>query len=469
MANVGRRDFLKAAVVAGAAGTIAACAHQRPAISSPMVAGLKVPPMDVVRVAFIGVGKRGIKHVGHLCNIDGVEIKAVCDTDSQALDAALSIIVSAGRSKPLEFGKRDYSYRDLLSRDDIDLVIISTPWRWHTPMAVETMQSGKHVLLEVPAATTIEEAWQLVDTAERTQKNCMMAENVCYGREELMVLNMVRDGLFGDLLHGEAAYIHDLRDQMKEIERGTGSWRTEWQTRRNANLYPTHGLGPIAVYMGINRGDRFDYISSMGSPALGRAQYAQREFEEGHDRRQLRHIAGDINSSIIKTALGRTIMLQYDTTSPRPYTRHNLIQGTNGIFAGFPDRIALERGGTKSFHEWDCDMGPWIERYEHSLWRQIGSKARRQGGHGGMDFVMFWRVIHCLRNGEPLDQDVYDAAAWSVVTPLSEASVNDRGNSKDFPDFTRGRWQTSGGLRTYGEAVDGQASNTQIGAYNEPK
>jgi predicted dehydrogenase len=452
MSEFSRRRFLQSAAAIAATGAMVsasvkagASATERAAKQSHVM-GLKAPALSTVRVGFIGVGERGVGHVRHFCHLDGVEIKAICDTHLEVVDRAVAIVAEAGLPKPATYGKTDLAYRDMLARDDIDLVIISTPWRWHTPMAVDAMEAGKHVFVEVPAATTVEEAWQLVDTAERTQKHCMMGENVCYGREELMVLNMVRQGLFGDLLHGEAAYIHELRWQMKEIEHKTGSWRTGWHTRRDANLYPTHGLGPIAQYMNINRGDRFDYLSSMSSPALGRAAYAKREFAPDHMRNKAHYIAGDINTSMIKTALGRTIMVQHDTTTPRPYTRLNLIQGTNGVFAGFPNRIALEDGGTRSYHEWDYDMAPWYARFDHPLWQRMGAEAERNGGHGGMDFLMLWRLVSCLRAGEALDQDVYDAAAWSVVTPLSEASVADRGNSKDFPDFTRGLWRTAAPL-----------------------
>ncbi|WKD50891.1 Gfo/Idh/MocA family protein [Microbulbifer spongiae] len=451
MSSIDRRNFLKASLAAATAAATAGCATTTgrgviggsPLTGQKSVMGLVVPPMETVRVGFIGVGQRGVGAVKHFCNIDGVEIRGICDIDQQVLDRAVNIVTARGMPRPAAYGKNAYAYRDLLERDDIDMVIISTPWRWHTPMAVETMLAGKHAMVEVPAALTIDEAWLLVDTAEQTQKNCMMLENVCYGRDELMALNMVRKGLLGDLLHGEAAYIHELRWQMKEVDRKTGSWRTRWHALRDANLYPTHGLGPIAQYMNINRGDRFDYMNSMSSPALGRAAYAEREFPADHQRNRLNYIAGDINTSLIKTVKGRTIMVQHDTTTPRPYSRHNHIQGANGVFAGFPNRIALEKGGRKSFHEWDYDMDYWYERYDHPLWRRMGEVAERNGGHGGMDFLMFWRLVYCLRNGLPLDQDVYDAAAWSAVTPLSEASVKNRGDSVDFPDFTRGAWKTA--------------------------
>ena len=448
MKNMDRRGFLKAATVTAAAGLTAACTTSNNQFTpakqqGKSVIGLIAPKMDVVRVGFIGVGQRGYGHVKRMSHIEGAEIVAICDNHQEVLDRSAKFLTDNGHKQPALYGNGEYAYREMLGRQDIDIVIISTPWKWHAPMAIESMESGKHAFVEVPLATTVEEMWDIVNTAERTQKNCMMMENVNYGRDELMVLNMVRQGLFGELLHGEAAYIHELRWQMKELETKTGSWRTGWHAKRNGNLYPTHGLGPVSQYMNINRGDRFDYLTSMSSPALGRALYAQKEFSADHQRNQLNYINGDISTTLIKTVQGRTIMVQHDTTTPRPYSRHNLIQGTNGVFAGFPNRIALEKGGSGNFHEWDYDMQSWYNKYDHPLWVKMGKEAERNGGHGGMDFLMFWRMIYCLRNGEPLDQDVYDGAAWSVISPLSAESLNNRAKSVDIPDFTRGAWQTA--------------------------
>ena len=459
MKNYNRRTFLKAAGITTASLVTAGLTLPTSAKTVKMppkphlgksVMGLISPKLDIVRVGFIGVGQRGYGHVKHFCHLDGVEIKAICDTHQTVLDRAIEFVVEQDLPKPTAYTGSEHAYQEMLKRDDIDIVIISTPWEWHAPMAIDTMENGKHAFVEVPLAMSVEECWQIVDTAERTQKNCMMMENVNYGRDELMVLNMVRQGVFGDLLHGEAAYIHELRWQMKELDHKTGSWRTHWHTKRNGNLYPTHGLGPVSQYMNINRGDRFDYLTSMSSPALGRALYAQREFPADHERNQLEFVNGDMNTSLIKTVKGRTIMVQHDTTTPRPYSRHNLIQGTNGVFAGFPNRIALEQSpfnqgeqaSAESFHRWDMDMTRWYDKYDHPLWQQMGQEAERNGGHGGMDFLMLWRMVYCLRNGEALDQDVYDGAAWSVVNILSEESVNNRSNSVTFPDFTRGAWKT---------------------------
>ena len=394
--------------------------------------------MDTVRTGLIGLGARGGFHLRQLLLLEGVEVKALCDIHEPTMREHRDYAEAQGAPRPDGYARGEYDYRRMLERDDLDIVLIATPWGWHTRMAVDAMQAGKHAFIEVPAAVTIDECWELVEAQESTGRHCMMMENVCYGREELMVLNMCRQGVFGELTHGEGSYIHDLREQMKDMERGTGVWRTPHHTKRNGNLYPTHGLGPIAQYMSINRGDRFDFLTSMSSPALGRDLYAKENFPPEHSKNQARYIAGDMNTTLIQTAKGRSIMVQWDTTTPRPYSRLNLIQGTRGMFGGYPNRVVIEgRGET---HDWQ-DLEPIRREFEHPLWKRVGEEATRAGGHGGMDFVMVWRMVYCLRNGLPLDQDVYDAAAWSAVAPLSEVSVNNRSRPVDVPDFTRGKWK----------------------------
>ena len=479
-----RRDFLKgvATAVSGLAigsslpRTASAAADKaRSTGAAGTMIDFAAPRLDTVRMGLIGTGARGMTHLRLLLGMQGATVRAVCDTDPVSLANAQDAVAKSGQAKPGYYTGGDYAYRRLLERDDIDAVVISTPWRWHEPMAVQAMQSGKHALVEVPLATTIDEMWRMVEVSEKTRMNCMMLENVCYGRDEMMVFNMVRRGLFGDLTHGEGAYIHDLRMQMKQIERGTGSWRTYYHTTMQGNIYPTHGLGPIAQYMDINRGDRFDYMTSLSSPALGRAAYARREFPSGHERNRLRYLKGDMNSTLLKTARGRSILVQYDTTTARPYSRLNLIQGTNGAFGGFPNRIALETppqdireeyaaayeaavaaweaGGGEgsepraaSYHGWDRDMYKWRQRFEHPFWRDMMAAATTAGGHGGMDFMMHWRIVHCLRNGVPLDQNVYDGASWSSLFPLSHESVVNRSKPVDIPDFTRGAWRSAARL-----------------------
>ncbi len=447
-----RREFLRVVGAAAAGGVVSRLAGARggleglegprPQRAQGSAAGLVAPKLDTVRFGFIGVGARGSGHVAQLLDIEGVEVKAICDLYADLGERAAKTCADKGRPKPTLYGPGKDSYKAMLERSDIDAVVISTPWEEHVRMCVDAMTAGKHAFTEVPAATPIEDCWKLVDTCERTQKHCMMMENVNYGREELMVLNMCRLGVFGELLHGEAAYIHDLRGQMHEVQRGTGSWRTVHYMKRNGNLYPTHGLGPVAQYMNINRGDRMDFLSSVSSNSRVREIYAKKNFPADHKWNQGKFVCGDINTSIVRTVMGKTLMIQWDEQLPRPYSRHNLIQGTKGAWSGFPDRCVIE-GETQSTDSWTQRDGlnKLFEKYDHPLWKRVANDPANKGGHGGMDFVMLWRIVYCLRNGLPLDQDVYDAASWSAITPLSERSVRERGRSVNVPDFTRGKWK----------------------------
>lgn len=446
MSTVSRRHFMRNLAGVGAGLAVARLgASAEPAAAGKYMTGFAAPKLDRVRVGFIGVGARGGGHLSQMMTLDGVDVTAICDNHPPTLAKAIEKVVKKGLPKPAEFGNGDEDYKRMLERKDIDIVIIATPWEWHAKMCVDAMKAGKHAFTEVPAALTVEECWQLVDTSEQTGKHCMMMENCCYGREELFCLNIVRKGLLGDLLHAEAAYIHELRGQMNQVEHGTGSWRTLHYAKRNGNLYPTHGLGPVAQYLGINRSDRFDYMSAVASPALGRPLFAKAKFPPNHKWNQIKEWnCGDMITTIIKTALGRSLMVQWDETSPRPYSRINLIQGTKGTFAGYPSRLACE-GLTPNTHGWleDAKLEEVMKKYEHPLFVKMGELAKKGGGHGGMDWLMLWRMVTCLREGQPLDQDVYDAAAWSVIGPLSEKSIANRGASQDVPDFTRGRWKTT--------------------------
>jgi hypothetical protein len=447
MSQTPRREFLKTVAAVGAVSLVRStpshAAETAPARRGRTAAGLVTPKLDVVRWGVIGLGARGSGTLRELLMLQHSEVRAICDNYAPALQAAHASIEKAGKPAATEFGGSDEAYKKLLERDDVDAVYICTPWRLHVPMAVAALRAGKHAFIEVPAAVTLEECWQLVDTAEATQRHCMMLENCCYGREELMLINLCRQGIMGDLLHGEASYLHDLRSQIDQIEHGTGSWRVREHELRNGNLYPTHGLGPVAQYMNINRGDRFASLVSMSSPSLGIPKYAKEHYPEGHPRRTAKYICGDMNTSIIQTANGRTIVVQHDTMNPRPYSRSNMLQGTNGIFAGYPNRIYIE-GKSPKADEWETDLTRWFAEYDHPLWKKVAALATNiKGlGHGGMDFVMRWRIEQCLREGLPLDQDVYDAATWSAIAPLSVESVAKKGAPVDVPDFTRGQWKT---------------------------
>lgn len=414
------------------------------------------PKLETVRCAFIGVGSRGSGHARQIAEIEGTEVVAISDLyEDLAKKSADNCKEKGGGTRhqdiSLYYGDGDL-WKKMLDEVKPDAVFVCTPWRFHAPMAIEAMKKGAHVFSEVPLAVTIEEMWEIVDTSEKTQKHCMMMENVNYGREELMYLNMCRQGVIGELLHGEAAYIHELRGQMNSVERGTGSWRTYHYANRNGNLYPTHGLGPVAQYMNLARGeDNFARLVAFSSPAMGRKAYAAKNFDKDHKWNQLDYKGGDISTSIIKTSLGRTVLVQWDETSPRPYTRHNLIQGTKGTLAGFPTRVALEggiEGVSDSHHGWaeGDQLQSIYEQYEHPLYKRLGELALKMGGHGGMDFIMRYRIIECLRKGLPLDQNLYESCHWSAVGPLSEASVAQDGMPQEFPDFTRGGWKNTNPL-----------------------
>ena len=428
--------------LAGATGPSPVSPPRRP--SQQSVFGLKTPPLSTVRVGFIGIGARGSGLLDNLLNIEGVAIKAVCDLVPERVKGIQQRIVAKGQPEPAGYSKSETDFENLCRREDIDVVYIATPWDWHVRMAVSAMKNGKHAMTEVPAAITPDECWQLVDTAEQTQRHCMMLENCCYGESELLVLSMVRQGVFGELLHAEAGYLHELRDFFWQSSSAT-NWRRRFTQRLNGNLYPTHGLGPVAQCLGINGGDSFDYLVSMSS--LERSLSRRRDtFPAGDPRRREPIACGDINTSLIKTALGRTIMVQFSVVTPRPYSRINLISGTNGTFCDYPPRIHLD-GHAEG---WETDMKPYYDKYGHPLWKKLGELARKSGGHGGMDYLMNWRLIECLRNGLPLDMTVYDAAAWSSIFPLSIESVAHGSAPVVVPDFTRGGWKTQPPIRIGG-------------------
>ena len=440
--DLDRRHFLKmGAAAAGVGSTIAGmgllgCAKKRGLGEAR--SQFKVPPMETVRIGFVGVGGMGSHHVRTFLNIEGVEVRAVCDIVESKVKRIQDWVVEAGQPKPDGYSRGEYDFKRMCERDDLDLVFTATPWEWHVPVCLEAMNTGKHAATEVPAAISIDECWQLVETAERTNKHCVMMENCCYDRIELMTLNMVRKGLLGELLHAEAGYLHDLR-AIKFSEKGEGLWRLDHAIKRDANLYPTHGIGPVAQCMNINRGDQFDYIVSMSSNSRGLNLFAAEKYGPDSPQAKQKYALGDVNTSLIKTKLGRTIMLKHDCDTPRPYSRINLIQGTKGIARKWPDKIHIE--GSSPAHKWE-DYDKYIEEYEHPLWKNVASKGEGKG-HGGMDYIEDYRLIQALRTGTPMDMDVYDAAAWSVIVELSELSVANKSKAIDFPDFTRGKWKTN--------------------------
>jgi predicted dehydrogenase len=452
-----RRDFLKLTGLAGismaGAGAITSCsnAQTQPEKTEQAKAsgknhtqqfnmcGYAAPKLETVRIGFIGLGNRGPGAVQRISHIQGVDIKALCDLRTEKAEAAKKLLENSSHQPTLYSGKPE-AWKELCDRKDIDLVYIATPWHLHTPMAVYAMEQGKHVATEVPAAKTLDECWQLVETSERTRKHCMMLENCCYDFFEMLTLNMARQGLFGEIIHGEGAYIHDLLDMNFDKESYYDMWRLK-ENFRNGSLYPTHGLGPICQVMNINRGDQMDYLVSVSSNDFMMKEKAIQlaatdSFYKDYSNKNYR---GNMNTTTIRTKKGKTIMVQHDVTSPRPYSRIHLVSGTKGVASKWPSPERIATGHEKWLT--DEELAPLREQYEPELIKKLGEMAKKIGGHGGMDFLMDWRLIDCLRNGLPLDQDVYDAALWSAVAPLSEWSVANRSNSIDVPDFTVGAWQ----------------------------
>lgn len=429
-----RRDLLGAASLLGALRLSA----QRESAGAPQtMIGVPFAPTATVRFGVIGTGGRGTSMIGEMIALRNAEIRAICDVNRDAALTAAGKIEKAGGGAPAVYTNGDHDFEHLVARDDLDFVYIATPRRWHAPMAIAAMRAGKHCGTEVPAATSIDDCWNLVRTSEQTRRHCLIMENCCYGYNELLVLNLVRAGVLGELIHGEGAYIHDLREELLS-NRGEGLWRREPHTERNGNFYPTHGLGPAANYMGINRGDRFDYLVSVSSIQKGLEAYRDAHFPADDPKRRERYIEGDMNTSIIRTARGRTIVLQHDVVNARPYDRVNLISGTKGIFRDYPPRIYVDgQPGPEEF----TPIDPYKKEYEHELWRTAGETGRKLGGHGGMDFVLLYRLLECMREGLPPDIDVYDAASWSAPGPLSEQSVAQGSAPAKFPDFTSGLWQ----------------------------
>ncbi|MDR1789831.1 MAG: Gfo/Idh/MocA family oxidoreductase, partial [Opitutaceae bacterium] len=411
---------------------------------------LTTNPLEKVRVGVIGTGGRGRSLIRDLSGIDFVEIAALCDIHQDRVDRATEIIRrKRPDAAPRAFSGANSAWEKLAAMDALDVLYIATPWEWHAPMATRALALGKHAFVEVSAAVTVDECWELVDASERAQRHCVILENCCYNQSELLVLNLVREGVFGELKHAECAYIHDLRDVLFQLN-SEGDWRRDYHRKLDGNLYPTHGLGPVARYLGINRGDQFKTIVSVSSGEHNLTQHL-RETRPNNGRHAAEtYRCGDMNTSLIKTALGRTIMVQHDVVSPRPYSRINALSGTAATFFGYPDRLALDKPAAlnlglaaKNAHKWldDADLAKIREHYAHPLVRALWQKAKG-AGHGGMDYVMNHRLLDCVRRGATPDLTVYDAAAWSAILELSARSVAQNGMPVPVPDFTRGAWQT---------------------------
>jgi hypothetical protein len=443
--DTSRRDFLK-----GTAATLGAAALRPPAVDAGLqpraTTGLapdtllfSAPPLDRVRVGFVGVGGMGTVHLENYLALDGVEVVAICDIDPSHAERGRQKVVAAGQKSPTLYTKGVRDFERMCGEESLDLVFTATPWEWHVPVMLEALKTGKHGATEVPAAYRVDDCWALVEAAEKYHKHCVMMENCCYDRREMLAFMLVRKGVLGELLHAECGYLHDLRS-IKFSTEGEGLWRRAHATEHNGNWYPTHGLGPIAQCFDINRGNQFEYLVSMSSPQRGLTLYAQEHLSADDPRRKEIYKLGDVNVTLIRTVKGQTIYLAHNTDSPRPYSRLNAVHGTKGLIQGWPDRIYVE-GRAEKEDQWE-PLDKFYEEFEHPLWKSDKVKQATRG-HGGMDFLEDFRFISCLRAGLPTDQNVYDAAAWSVVCELTDRSVADRSRPQDIPDFTRGKWKTT--------------------------
>ncbi len=406
------------------------------------MSGYAAPKLETVRVGFIGVGQRGPTHLNNMTKLEGVAIMAICDVRDEKAQKARAMVKNPEFNPTIYSGGKE-DWKKLCDRKDIDLVYIATPWSMHVPMAVYAMEQGKHVAIEVPAAMTLDECWQMVKVSEKTKKHCMMLENCCYDFFELLTLNMARQGYFGEIVHTEGAYLHYLLDLNFDKTGYYDMWRLRENIGTSGDLYPTHGLGPICQVMNINRGDKMDYLVSMSGIDFMMGERAKAEAAKDDFYKEFvgKTYRGNMNTSVVRTTNGKTIMIQHDVTSPNIYSRIHKISGTKGSALKYPGPPKI----ASSHEKWltEAEMKDVEEKYQPAIVKKVGELAKKVGGHGGMDFLMDWRLIDCLRNGLALDQDVYDAALWSSIGPLSEWSVAHRSNSINVPDFTNGAWKTN--------------------------
>ena len=405
--------------------------------------GFKADPIKKVRVGIIGLGNRGgtlIEMFQFSVENGDCEIVALCDIkEKKVTKAKEKLSVWQKKSPKTYFGTQD-KWKELAQQDDIDLLLITTPWKLHTPMCIYGMEQGKHVASEVPIAYTLSDCWNLIETAERTKKHCIMIENCCYNEEELFVLNMIENGVFGDLTHAEGAYLHDLRAHMLSDDYYEDQWRLKQHINRDGNFYTTHGLGPISFYLNIGRGDTFSYLTSMSSRELNLSRTAKKMKSP-----YTQFKCGDMNSTLIKTELGKTILLQFDVHTGSPYSRINKVVGTKAVHNGYPSRLFIDSEELVFWgHKWlpEEEYATYKSKYQHPMIKKLKTISQQfKQGHGGMDFVMIYRLVKCLNLGLPLDINAYDSVLWSAVTPLSELSVASGSLPVPIPDFTGGTWK----------------------------
>jgi len=439
---INRRDFIKKTSILGVSSFLL------PSFSL----GNGLDKKEKIRVGLIGVGLRGRSTLSLLLNRNDVHVSSICDIDINSIDASNKMFSEYNKKKPKVFDKGEYAYQDLLKRKDLDAVIISTPWRWHVKMAIDAMREKKYVGMEVSGALNIKECWDLVNVHEETGTHLFILENVCYRRDVMAVLNMVRKDLFGELIHLECGYQHDLRfvkfndgetvyapgAEFGEKALSEAKWRTKHSVDRNGDLYPTHGFGPVAQILNINSGNQCDYLTSTASKSRGLREYILKKGGKDHPNANVKFKLGDVVTTVIKTKNKETITLQHDTNLPRPYSLGFKVQGTNGIWMDINDSIYIE--GKTSGHSWESDK-EYMKKYDHPLWKKYESLADG-AGHGGMDWFLMNDFVEAVKNNIEPPLDVYDCATMRVITPLSENSIKNNGAPQKFPDFTKGKWRT---------------------------
>lgn len=436
-----RRDFIKNTAISSAGLAIL-----------PTAGILAQPAPQKVKLGFIGVGLRGQNHLDNALHRSDVEVVAICDVDDRMLQMAKSVVQKSGKTMPKIFTGDNYAYRNLLATKGLDGIIIATPWEWHAPMILDALAAGlKYIGTEVILGITLQDHWDVVKAAEAAKANVMMLENVCYRRDVMAILNMVRQGMFGELIHLQGGYQHDLRpvkfnDGEHAYDHGVefgpkafseARWRTNHSVHRDGDLYPTHGIGPIAQMIDINHGNRFVSLSSFGTKSRGLHNYIVEKGGENHPNAKVRFSLGDIVTTQIKCANGETVFLQHDTNLPRPYSLGFRVQGTKGIWMDVNRSLYIE-GVSKTNDAWE-EAKPYLEKYDHPLWARW-SKETEGAGHGGMDFFVLHAFVEAIKRNEPTPMDVYDAAVWSAITPLSESSIELGNQTVEFPDFTSGQW-----------------------------
>ncbi|MHC4564988.1 MAG: Gfo/Idh/MocA family oxidoreductase [Planctomycetota bacterium] len=428
MDDISRRHFLKSNAVATAGLALTAINTRLKAAGAEN--------STTVRIGIVGIGGRGNSLMRNLLLMKGVEIRALCDLRPERVTAAQNAVVKAGGKRPEGYAKDEYTFKQMMDRDDLDAVIIATYWQWHAPMAVYAMKAGKYAATEVPAGYTLEECWDLVSTNEQTKVPCMMLENWSFRRDNLAVLNMIRKGMFGEIVHCHCAHSHDCIDHWF-FESGTGKdrWPARYLLEHNRDQYPTHQMGPVLSWMDINCGDRLDYITSTATECFGINDMFERKFGKDHPGAARKYAQGDIVTSVIKTKMGKTIVSNYDMQLPRPYDNRWLIQGTRGLYNEQREAVYI-LGKSPKYHQWES-FAPYQEKYEHSWW-----KRGAQGGHGGTDYIELEQFVKAVRGKTQTPIDVYDSVAMSVIGPLSEASIASGSAPVAVPDFTRGKWKT---------------------------